>query len=248
MTTPTEDAWRALARSSPWRWRSAELTVRRRRVGCPETTVHAWLRKPGDVRIEADHEVGPDGGRVFTARDQGQGPQPQDRPATFRADGLVATREPVLAGDDHGLYYEDYGWLAILDPLELADGARWEDEGATGPLAVPGTTLTDLVSAARAGRETWWATAAPTADYEPRCGCCALLYGEIAERGEYGDSAPRRDDPAFAYTTRWLVGLDAASGICVSLEFLDGSMRGLGHEVEIHALDEPYPDRIFARS
>ena len=52
----TEETFRALARSSPWRWRSVHLV---REVGGPvgEGSVEAWVRRPHLMRVLADGEV-----------------------------------------------------------------------------------------------------------------------------------------------------------------------------------------------
>ncbi len=241
MTMPTAEDWRALARSSPWLWRSVEFELDWPARHWPATSgqpLHAWLRRPAEVRVTGPGDTL--SGGVAPGRDFG--PQPPDRPATLRPDGLVLTRTSGMAGDDHGLYFHNYYWLAILDPYELADGEVWVPEDAAeefGPgrlETVPGTEIGEVSASARFGRETWWAWVRPTAAYQPRCSCCALLYGEVAERlDNNGQLRPQSHAPGYAYSTQWLVGLDRATGLPVSIDALDGSatghtMRILGHE------------------
>ena len=46
----TEDTWRALARSTPWRWQSIHFT----RVN-EEGSVEAWLRRPGELLVREEN-------------------------------------------------------------------------------------------------------------------------------------------------------------------------------------------------
>ncbi|MFN8098149.1 MAG: hypothetical protein U0Q21_07680 [Dermatophilaceae bacterium] len=245
----TADDWRALARSSPWLWQAVEFEIDWASWYWPATTgptLHAWLRRPGDVRVEIP-ERGGDGRSVHLEARGDLGPQPPDRPSTVRPDGLVLDRTLATEGDDHGLYFHNYYWLAILDPHELADGQAWipddaaDEDGPGHAEMVPGTDVEDVTTTQRNGRETWWARVRPTAAYQPRCSCCALLYGEIAERMEYGgELRAHAEDPGYSYSTQWLVGLDRATGLPVSIEALDGSATG--HTLRILAVDDEVPD------
>ena len=104
-----EETFRALARSSPWRWRSVELT--RRLVGdaiTADEAVRAWIDRPGRMRV-VDHEgnehlvdeTPADRGLVFAATSDGSPVEPPkitvpldpDAPTPVRRpDGLVAQR------------------------------------------------------------------------------------------------------------------------------------------------------------
>ncbi len=254
MTTPTAEDWRALARSAPWLWRAVEFELDWPVWHWPTMSgppLHAWLRRPSDVRVIVPEQPGePVTGGALAGHDFG--PQPPDRPATFRADGLVLTRTRGTDGDDHGLYFHNYYWLAILDPYELADGQAWipEDPGdEDGPgrvEMVPGTDLDEVTTSSRFGRETWWARVRPTAAYQPRCSCCALLPGELAERMDYGGELRDHPEPGFRYPTEWLIGLDRATGLPVSIEPLDGSTPG--HTLRILAVDTDAPGSPSARA
>lgn len=157
----THGRWRALARSSPWRWRSVHLTWHH---ALDDEDAVAWLR---------------------------------DR----------------MAADLEDPFWQTYLWIALLDPVELADG-DWSRDPATGhevrgdppvllpdpyerlgwPTArpVPGTVLADLRETERRGRRTWWAQVTPTWAYDPRCSCCPLLRGEVTEWLESSGGGPVR--------------------------------------------------------
>ena len=239
MTIPTAEDWRALARSAPWLWQSVEFELSWSNwsmVATLDTPLHAWLRRPGDVR------VGMPEGEIAIERRGWLGPQPPDRPHTRRPDGLVLTRTFATDGDDHGLYFHNYYWLALLDPQELADGVNYAGDV---PITLPGTDVRDVMVTERFGRTTWWATVAPTEHYYPRCSCCAMLPGPIANRLEYGGAGP----PAYlgdrTYPAQWLVGLDLETGLPVSLSPAPGEAAGDSHSMRIRAVDEPMADSLF---
>ena len=152
----------------------------------------------------------------------------------------------------------DSSWIAPWQPRATitasisttttgADGQAWipddaaDEDGPGHAEMVPGTDVEDVTTTQRNGRETWWARVRPTAAYQPRCSCCALLYGEIAERMDYGgELRAHAEDPGYSYSTQWLVGLDRATGLPVSIEALDGSATG--HTLRILAVDDEVPD------
>ncbi|UIJ33938.1 hypothetical protein [Allobranchiibius sp. GilTou73] len=127
---PREEDFGALARSSPWRFRTLHFSHRSRGGA---GTVEAWLDRPSQrvtVRSEGVVEVAegvPYGGSADP-----------DRPAgvpEFRADGLVAHRPPawhLVRGDP---MWRDYRWTAMLDPDELDHGVQIREVAAS---AVPG--------------------------------------------------------------------------------------------------------------
>ncbi|PSL04677.1 hypothetical protein CLV30_105143 [Haloactinopolyspora alba] len=155
-------------------------------------------------------------------------PQPLRRP-----DGLVSERpdDAELVYDDP--MYDNYRWVAMLDPVELADGTA-----ADGPVhdpSVRGVDVVDLVGTSRAGRETVEATVRPTADYDPRCSCCPLLFDRVAAGIllDEGGPSPARQ----AYPEAFRVALDVATGIVVSVRDLGGDEDGSGFDVTIHDAD-----------
>lgn len=228
----TEERFRALARSAPWRWHSLRFTTGARRAGEDHAvhTVRAYVRKPGRLRVE-DLE----GAVVHRTFD----PEVTEPPAVdLDADGLLARDPDQVPAVRFGFeppMYENYHWVAMLDPFELADG--WNDEDA----AVPGTEILDLTAVEHHGRPAWQARLRTTPGYDARCGCCCLLYSAESEASE-GHEPPRGTVFADAY----LVRLDVASGVCVYSEDLGGSSSGQGHDVAIEGVDEDMPEKLFA--
>jgi hypothetical protein len=127
--------------------------------------------------------------------------------------------------------------VAMLDPVELADGHDGQ----------PGTSVERLRAVDHRARSAWEAVVRPTASYDPRCSCCALLLSEAAARlqARAGGPGPRDADPAFEVPDAHRVRLDVATGICVESEQLGGSRAGWGHDVRIEAVDGPMADDLF---
>jgi hypothetical protein len=247
----TEERFRALARSSPWRWSSLRF-VRTRRPGRDQfgADVRAWLRRPDALRVEdlEGHplltEMGsdprtvgllsPDGGREVPLR------PPSSVAPVFGADGLVRERPSDWDLDYDGPMFQDYTWVAMLDPVELADG----DDGR------PGTKLEGLRRVEHHGREAWEAIVRPSSSYAPRCSCCALLLSEVSERrlADEGGPTVRAEEPSFGFADAHLVRLDLGTGVCVYVEQLGGDRAGWSDDVRIEEVDEPMPDALFTGS
>lgn len=242
----TEERFRALARSSPWRWSTLRFTLVRRPSHTPgfETGLRAWVRRPDAVRVEDLHgnlvqvvheeprTVGlltPEGGSTMPLQDPRSSPPPLDD------DGFVVERPWML--DYDGPMFQDYHWVAMLDPVELGDG---HDGG-------PGTRLRDLEEVDHHGRAAWQASLEPTDDYEPRCSCCPLLPSAASDgrEAEAGGSALAALDPGFRYADSHLVRIDVQTGVCVYAEQQGGSRDGHWHRVKIEAVDEPMADELF---
>lgn len=231
----TETTFRRLALSSPWRFETLHFTWQPQGRLEP---VEAWLRRPGHLRVrlgDGSEEVVE--GVPYATGTFGWGPTPPPPvppgaiTPSLDAYGLVIER-PECAPDGAFIEYDDpmwqdYTWVAMLDPRELATG----------------TSLSGLVAGDRYGRETWWAqVAAVSADeehgYNPRCGCCPLIWGEISERIEGSISGPiyAEQHPDVAYPESWLIGLDVETGVVVSASPVGGSRPDCGFEVTIHAV------------
>jgi len=206
----TEDSFRALARSSPWRWSSLHFT--RHGEGSP---VEAWVRRPGLMRVRVD-------GREHLVRDERR--EPAD--PVLRPDGLVAERPEAhfLHGEDDPMW-QDYTWVAMLDPAELSDGTR----------------VAELRAGVRGGREVWRARVWAGQGYEPRCGCCPLLWSEISEVAEQADGGPtwRERHPDVVYPDGFEVALDVETGVLVELYPVGGDRPDHVIEVDIHTVDGP---------
>jgi hypothetical protein len=147
----------------------------------------------------------------------------------LRPDGLVARRPEGWFLEHSDPMWENYTWPAMLDPDELS-----HDVG-----------VSDVRRDDRAGRETWWARLVPEPGYEPRCGCCPLLWCEVAVQAEYGDEPGRL--ARFAeqgYPDAHDVALDVQTGVVVVLEPVGGGRDGFRFTVDIHAVDEDL-DAVF---
>ncbi|MGY1604314.1 hypothetical protein [Geodermatophilus sp. SYSU D00815] len=235
----------ALARSSPWRWSTLRFTSGRYRDGAWEPVIRAWVRRPDALRVEtaagavlqAGVQPPAPGARVvLTAPGRAPAAVPPAPAPVFRPDGLVAQRPPRWVLDTDAPFYENYFWVAMLDPVELADG----EDGP--PLVVEGVAEVD-----HHGRPAWEAVVRTTASYDPRCGCCALLDSlENARREWESNGYPLPRQPG-AYPDRWRVRLDVGTGVCVLTEELLDLPRGNGHELRIEAVDEPMADVLFRR-
>jgi hypothetical protein len=243
--TPSSDSFAALARSSPWRWSTLRFTVRWPGDRYRTETLRAWLRRPDRGRVETRegafrqvvHEPRATAavlGFPPTGETHRTHPWPTEARAPsprLRVDGLVGLRPRELSYD--APMYQDYSWVAMLDPAELADGAR--DGGQ--PLL-----LDDVHEVDHAGRPAWEAVVQPTPSYEPRCGCCPLLRSRDVDLAEYGAGAEQLLD---AYPEAFRVRLDVGTAVCVLTEQIGGLTPGAGHDLRIEAVDEPMGDDLF---
>ena len=250
--SPTPDRFRGLARSSPWRWRALTFDLQRRPVHGPEHTVHATVERGLGVEVRlADGERHENTATrssvawIETGTDR-QGvrelPFAWELPVEVDADGFVLRRARVSTTSDDPMW-QDYQWVAMLDPVELADGSLRDPVADRDPEAGPPPALDvhRLDASVRRGRETWWAEVTPRPEYSPRCSCCPLLFGRVSEELEALDGATTARDrqPGFTYASRYLVALDLGTGVCVHVEHLDGTHVGRGFSVEIRSVDAP---------
>jgi hypothetical protein len=249
VTALSADAFAALARSSPWRWSTLLFTERRVQPEARDA-VRAWLRRPDALRVETVggalvqvvHERRQEVGVLTVRGGRSQHvPWPTDDAApapAFRPDGLVASRPPTWEVSYDAPMYQDYFWVAMLDPVELADGR--DDE--TCELAGPALLVDDLVEVDHFGRAAWEALVRPTEVYEPRCGCCPLLRTRRVDVLEW-DSYP--GGVLAEYPEAFRVRLDVGTGVCVRTQHIGGLTPGAGHELRIEAVDEPMDDALF---
>lgn len=240
-TTPDAAAFRALARSSPWRWRTLRFVHHYAGLDGPEAPVRAWIDRPDGLRVERVD----DGELLTTGRDRQQPrsaawltsdgsfvpathPLPEAAQPELRDDGLVARRPWDLDAD--APMWRNYLWVALLDPVELADGR--EDDGT-------GTVVTDVLATQHHDRPAWQATVRPLRGYDPRCPCCPLLLDSPTIDVDDQDRAyePRPHD---VYDVR----LDVETGVCVSVRRGDGD-RTPRLDVVIEGVDEDLPDDWF---
>jgi hypothetical protein len=239
---PTIERFRALARSSPWRWSTLRYTEQQPDWRPDDRPVRVLIRRPKLARVERL-----DGTLLRVLREEPQTVTPLSRYGNLQpielpgvsdavvdldADGLVRRRPDRWDLDTDAAMFGNYYNVALLDPLELADGR----DGA------PGTTIDELRLIEHHGREAWEAILRPTAAYDPRCPCCSLLLSELIE--DDGTDL-RAEDPDFAYPDAHRVRLDVGTGVCVANEALDGTRAGIGHDIAIEAVDEPMDDELF---
>ncbi|MEE6273342.1 hypothetical protein V2J56_08280 [Georgenia sp. MJ206] len=308
---PDADDVRALARSSPWRWRSVRFTVRWTR-DLAAAPVRAWVARPASLRVEGldgtlveagveqrgqsarfQLVLAGDGGRMaeryrdapeaapaveaVPARDVGPdrapapglsseqgsvsgpakapaiawvsdldpvpagfpGAPPGDEPV-FRPDGLVARRPWLLRTEADAPMHQDYRWVAMLDPLELAEPFHAHPDEAE-----PATELTEVAVVDHHGRPAWEAVVRTLPGYDPRCSCCPLLGSAEADAREAEGGAPPRRPTGFAYPDAFRVRLDVGTGICVYTEELGGTRPGTGHDLTLEEVDADMPADLF---
>lgn len=232
MPAPGPDDFAALARSSPWGWTTLRFTLR----WYPEDRmppVQAWVRRPADVRVEP-HDGGP--ATIVHERPNGHllPGDPHFPEPIRRADGLVARRGLAWADAFDAPMYNTYFWVAMLDPVELAEGQDPESDERR-----PGTVIADVAEVDHLGRPAWEAVLRPTAAYQPRCGCCALLPTREGDQDQVGPPRPLTE-----YPEAFRVRLDVGTGVCVLTRALDVPVR-YGHDLRIEAVDEPMDDDLF---
>ena len=244
---PTPDRFRGLARSSPWRWRALAFDVHRRPLHGPEHTVHATVERGVGLEVRlADgvrhRDAAMRSPAVWFECGAGQQgipglPFAWELPVEVDAEGFVVHR-PVRTSDDP--MWQDYQWVAMLDPVELADGVPRHPGPGSGPDAAlpPALVVHRLDAAVRHGRETWWAEVSPREEYAPRCTCCPLLFGRVSEDHDRDGGGPtmRSRPVGLAYATSYLVALDVETGVCMHVEHLDGDHAGRGFSVDIRSV------------
>ncbi len=178
---------------------------------------------------------------------QAEFPDPRDRQAPQplrRPDGLVERRPDDSIGDDDDPMHQNYYWVAMLDPVELADGADLDDEPPATGERPTGVEILELQEADRLGRPTLIATVRPASAYDPRCSCCPLLFNDVTVAILREEGGPLPDPlPKFADAHR--VALDRQTGICVSIHDVGGDADGEGFDVVIEEVDVDYPDAML---
>lgn len=100
---------------------------------------HAWILRPGDLRVEdavgnlleASTSGRPYAGSMYSSGGD-WAPMPGHWPSEiqpgFADDGLVETVPDDIDVDYDRPFYENYRWVAMLNPLELADRVHDRDD------------------------------------------------------------------------------------------------------------------------
>ncbi|WP_426006497.1 hypothetical protein ACPFL9_06485 [Paenarthrobacter sp. NyZ202] len=219
----SSSTFRNLCRSSPWKWNSLRFEYLER-PGTGAALVRAWLRRPGALRLET-----PDGQLLHSTTGINDSRDDLYVSATRRS-WLLPPHLVTPVHDDAGLVRRRpeaaYGepsfgngrLAAALDPVELAGNAP-------APLEFP--------------------DANPVSMDEPRMvdheGRPALETVVIRGR-TYKPSDPAEP---LAHPGRTLIRIDAATGVCVASQSLDGETSGKGHWLRILAVDEYMLDDLF---
>ena len=246
---PTPEMFRGLARSSPWRWRALSFELRRRPLHGPDHVVLGRLvRGVGlDVALPAGEGHGPEttGGTFGWCAWDGRSAtsdsmRPWEVPVEVDADGFIVRRPADHRADDP--MWQDYQFVAMLDPVELADGtSRRPGPGShADTVRPPALDVVRLDMTSRLGRETWWAEVSPREEYDPRCSCCPLLFGKVSTDllVREGGPAALGDGPLPVFATAYLVALDVQTGVCVHVEHLDGDHVGRGFSLDLLGVDD----------
>ena len=212
---PTPERFQRLARSAPFRWRSLLLVGT---WGPRVERLRIRVEQPDFLRVEH-----PDGAVLFDGRQGSLGSG-----AVLTADGNhvpYVPSLPALALDDDGLatttrqpcndgpelpMWQDYRFVAVLDPYELSEGVD----------------VLEVRAVEQHGRPAWEALLRPGEEYDPRCACCPLMRTRWTDLAEGFDPLP-------AYAELHRVRLDVATGVCVSAREVGGPSDGSGHDLAI---------------
>ncbi|MCW2614370.1 MAG: uncharacterized protein JWN08_1364 [Frankiales bacterium] len=211
---PTPERFRRLARSAPYRWRALLLEGT---WGPFVEAVRVHVERPDRVRVERLdgallHEArqGSVTGGMWLTSDGSHDPcvPPPPPVPELDEDGLVtAAREPWNVGPEVPMW-QDYRFVAVLDPYELSDAVD----------------VLEVRAVEHGGRPAWEAVLRPTPDYSPRCSCCPLMRTRDTDLAEGFDPLP-------AYAETHLVRLDVGTGVCVLAREVGGPSAGQGHEL-----------------
>lgn len=227
------ETFRALCRSSPWRWKTLRFEVSWREPdvsGEPppvDDGVRAWLRRPGALRVESVDgtllysTTGTGGSRgdsyVNSTRRSWLLP-PRLVTPVFNSAGLVRRRPEAAYGEP---VFENPRFSAMLDPVELAGNAPVAYETPFANVI----EIHSLRQVDQQGRDALEAVVVPNHNYRPFTPGYPLIGS-----GE---------------TT---VTIDWETGVCLSTLALDGPLAGSGHSVRVLGVDEYMPDDLFVEA
>jgi hypothetical protein len=214
---PTVDAFRALARSSPWRWTTLHFHHRSPYPGPCE----AWVRRPGELLVRTpdgseqrvtepprssssrlrSFAVGSDDPDLVPPPPPPDPVRPHELTPVLRPDGLVAERPSSFQVDYDDPMHGNYSWVAMLDPVELSHHVE----------------VASLREDEVFGRPAWRADLRAVVGYAPRCGgnCCELLYSYAGLLSDFDeDDLPARSRGR-EYPDHYDVALDVETGVVV---------------------------------
>lgn len=248
---PGPDDFRALALSSPWRFGTLHFTHRAE----GEDPVEAWLRRPGHLEVLTRGERHEETGVPYTrsalylpepplapgaGAEPGLAPRtevgetvpfprvtPQSVEPVRRPDGLVAVRPDAIEIEYDDPMWQNYRWVAMLDPVELSHGVE----------------VSEVQVRERSGRATWTASVRALREssegagdgYDPRCSCCPLLFGEVSQELEFGaGTTPPGTLEEAGYPSAYWVSLDVETGVVADVEPQDGDRARTAFTNQIH--------------
>ncbi|TKV28372.1 hypothetical protein FDK12_06790 [Arthrobacter sp. NamB2] len=227
-SSSSEESFRSLCRSSPWRWETLRFTITWRAPSAEgidtPAPLKAWVRRPAALRVEAAD------GTLLHSTTGNETSRDALYVSATRKSWLLAPRLVTPVYDDAGLVrrrpeaaygevvFGDPRWSSMLDPVELAGSSPVA-------MAYPGANrveVLDLAEETFAGRPVLAATVTRNASYEP--------------------AAPGRPLVGEGHTR---VLIDVGTAVCVSTTALDGPSQGAGHDLHLLGVDEYLTDDYF---
>lgn len=257
--TPRPEDFRALARSSPWRFTTVHFTHRAE----GESPVEARLTRPGHLEVSHEGERHVETGVPYSrsvlyleeprvrsrflpgwlrpgkrAAEPGLAPRDETGNPPIRPPQEVEPRrrpdglvlERPFEADYDDPMWGNYRWVAMLDPVELSHGVE----------------VSEVHARERLGRLTWTATVRALPEsaedagdgYDPRCSCCPLLFGAVSQALEVAGGGFAPDEAEVStYPTAYWVSLDVETGIVVDVEPQDGDRSRTAFTNEIHEVE-----------
>ena len=137
----------------------------------------------------------------------------------------------------------DYRWVAMLDPVELAEGFG---RGLPIPSRAPSRSMRcgrSITTAGRPGRR-WCVPPRRTIPAAPAAPCCSRQ--SQAREAAAGEPGVVGEPSGYHYADAHRVTLDVGTGVCVRSEGVGGTRSGWSHEVAVEAVDEPMGDALFS--
>lgn len=235
----TDDTFRHLCRSSPWRWQSLRFELHRgvataaqeagAREGNPSSDLElkamkCWVRRPGALRVETlDRRLLASTTKINDSKDSlfiSGNRKPWLLPPSMTnpvkdGQGYVVRRPEALYGEPA---YGSGRFASALDPVELA-GER------PVPLEKPFANVAEIeniTSVEHHGRAAIQAVLTANNSYAPLFPAAPLLY-----------------------PGRTVVRIDLETAVCVASQSLDGDTAGAGHSMILLGIDEYMLDDLF---
>jgi len=222
--TPADSAasFRNLCRSSPWKWQSLRFEYTDSAVTGP---VHAWLRRPGALRLESadgtllNSTTGINDSRdgLYISATRRSWLLPAHLVTPVYDDGGLVRRRPEAAYGEPS--FGNGRFAAALDPVELAGNAPV-------PLEFPNANAVEILEPVH------------DVDHEGR----PALETVVSPNPSY---RPLDPEAPLCGPGRTRVRIDAGTGVCVASEPLDPESRREGHWIRILAVDEYMLDDLF---